>query len=87
MKTGAPTQAYATFLPCSFTLQPDWAGDYGCDGNKVWVCGSFQYMWQATYFLQKLKAAYSQTSAIALVGVPDDLFCKANPGVVGNLLH
>ncbi len=60
----------------------DWAGDYGCDGNKVWVCGSFQYMWQATYFLQKLKAAYSQTSAIALVGVPDDLFCKANPSAL-----
>ncbi len=60
----------------------DWVGDYGCDGSKVWVCGTFQYQWQATYFRQRLDSAYHDAHNLAFVAIPDEHFCDANPDAV-----
>ncbi len=82
MLLALPSHSCDNALMLSDVVVADWIGDFGCDGNKVWVCGTFQYQWQATFFRQRLEAAYSSKYDIAFVGVPDNYFCKYNPGAV-----
>ncbi len=67
----------------SLLFHPDFVNDYGCDHNKIWVCGSFLTDEHGQSFRDSFENHYQgHDDNLALVVVPDDDFCKAFPGAV-----
>ncbi len=60
----------------------DFVDDYGCEDNKIWVCGSFDDNEHGQSFRDSLQSHYGNDDGIALAIVPDDEFCAAFPGAV-----
>ncbi len=56
---------------------------YGCNNNKIWVCGSFLSDAHGKSFRDKFQSHYhGSNDGVALAVVPDDDFCAAFPGAV-----
>ncbi len=61
----------------------DFVDTYGCENNKIWVCGSFDSDAHGKDFRTKFESHYGgHDDGIALAIVPDDDFCAAFPGAV-----
>lgn len=61
-------------------LFADFAEDAKCDGNTLWVCGTFANDTSAALFRSDFQRILTGANAMAMAGVYDDDFCTRYPG-------
>ncbi len=62
---------------CNFA---DWSLDAECQGNSLWICGTFSSDDEATTFNNDFTTYAGQDNAVVFEGVAGDDFCSTYPG-------
>lgn len=66
--------------PCNISYSTAWTLDAECQGNSLWICGTFSSDDEATTFYNDFTTYAGQDNAVVFEGVADSDFCSTYPG-------